>query len=51
MKQGPRVYYMESQKALMWDRWQKGDSLQQISQLFDRHIGRASFTLCDAGQT
>src|SRR5512143_2450533 len=32
----PRTYYTESQKALMWERWQKGDSLQQIAQLFDR---------------
>ena len=33
----PRTYYTESQKALMWERWQKGDSLQQIAQLFDRN--------------
>jgi IS30 family transposase len=33
----PRIYYTESQKALMWERWQKGDSLQQIAQLFDRN--------------
>ena len=32
----PRTYYTDSQKALMWERWQKGDSLQQIAQLFDR---------------
>ena len=25
MKQRPRIYYTESQKALMRDRWQKGD--------------------------
>ena len=37
MKQRPRIYYTESQKALMWERWQKGDSLQQIAQLFDRN--------------
>jgi IS30 family transposase len=37
MKRRPRIHYTESQKALMWDRWQKGDSLQQIAQLFDRH--------------
>ena len=37
MKQRPRIHYTESQKALMWDRWQKGDSLAQIAQLFDRH--------------
>jgi hypothetical protein len=32
----PRIHYTESQKALMWERWQKGESLQQIAQLFDR---------------
>jgi hypothetical protein len=37
MRQRPRIYYTESQKALMWERWQKGDSLQQIAQLFDRN--------------
>jgi hypothetical protein len=37
MKQRPRIHYTESQKALMWERWQKGDSLQQIAQLFDRN--------------
>lgn len=36
MKQRPRIYYTERQKALMWDRWKAGDSLQQIAQLFDR---------------
>ena len=37
MKRRPRIHYTDSQKALMWDRWKAGDSLQQISQLFDRH--------------
>ena len=37
MKQRSRIHYTESQKALMWERWQKGESLQQIAQLFDRH--------------
>ena len=36
MKQRPRIYYTESDKALMWDRWQKGDSLHAIASLFDR---------------
>jgi len=27
VKQRPRIYYTEEQKALMWDRWQKGESL------------------------
>lgn len=37
MKRRPRIYYTESQKALMWERWLKGESLQQIAQLFDRN--------------
>ena len=37
MKQRPRIYYSESQKAQMWDRWQKGESLHSIARLFDRY--------------
>lgn len=37
MKYRTRINYSESQKALMWDRWRKGESLQQIAQLFDRN--------------
>lgn len=36
MKQRPRIYYTEAQKALMWDRWQRGETLHAIAQLFDR---------------
>ncbi len=36
MKQRRRIYYNEAQKALMWDRWQKGDSMHAIARLFDR---------------
>jgi hypothetical protein len=37
MKQRPRIHYTESQKALMWERWRQGDSLQMIAQLFGRN--------------
>jgi len=37
MKQRPRIYYTEEQKAMMWDRWQKGETLGSIAKLFDRH--------------
>jgi IS30 family transposase len=37
MKQRPRIYYTEEQKALMWDRWQQGESLNAIARLFDRY--------------
>jgi hypothetical protein len=36
MKRRPRIHYTDSQKALMWERWKEGWSLQQIAQLFDR---------------
>ena len=37
MKQRTRIYYSEEQKSQMWDRWQKGESLHSIAQLFDRY--------------
>ena len=37
MKRRPRIYYTEEQKALMWDRWKAGESLESIARLFDRH--------------
>ena len=37
MKQRTRIYYSEAQKALMWDRWEQGESLHSIARLFDRH--------------
>ena len=37
MKYPTRIYYSESDKALMWDRWQKGESLNSIG----RHFGRS----------
>jgi IS30 family transposase len=37
MKQRPRIYYTEADKALMWDRWRKGESLNAIARLFDRN--------------
>ena len=36
MKQRPRIYFSDSQKALMWERWKQGWTLHQIAQLFDR---------------
>ena len=36
MKYRSRIYYSDTQKALMWDHWQKGESLHDIARLFDR---------------
>ena len=37
MKYPKRIYYTEADKALMWDRWQRGESLHSIA----RHFGRS----------
>ena len=34
MKYRPRIYYTETDKALMWDRWQKGDGVCSSGSLF-----------------
>src|ERR1700681_1725173 len=49
MKQRPRIYYTESQKAVMWERWRKGESLQQIAQLFDRSHSSIQGILAETG--
>jgi IS30 family transposase len=49
MKQRPRIYYTENQKAIMWERWQKGESLQHIAQLFDRNHSSIQRILAETG--
>jgi len=36
MKYRTRTFYTAEQKAEMWDRWQRGESLHAIARLFDR---------------
>ena len=49
MPRKPRIYYTETDKARMWDRWRKGDSLQTIAQLFDRSHGSVAAILRRTG--
>ncbi len=49
MKQRPRIYYTEKQQSLMWDRWQKGESLNEIARLFDRHHPSIQRILSETG--
>ena len=49
MKYRPRIYYTDTDKALMWDRWQKGDSLHAIARLFDRSHGSVAGILSRTG--
>ncbi len=37
MKYPTRIYYTDIDKGLMWDRWEKGESLNSIA----RHFGRS----------
>ncbi len=49
MKQRPRIHYTDSQKALMWEHWRKGDSLQMIAQLFNRNHSSVQRILAETG--
>jgi IS30 family transposase len=49
MKYRPRIYYTETDKALMWDRWQKGESLGSIARLFGRGHSSIQRILAETG--
>jgi IS30 family transposase len=49
MKYRARICYTESQKAQMWDRWQQGESLHEIAQLFDRRHSSIRRILAESG--
>ena len=45
----PRRYYSEADRALMWDRWQKGESLHTIGRLFERSHTSVRRILAETG--
>jgi len=49
VKQRKRIYYTDSQKSLMWDRWQRGNSQRQIAALFDRRHSPVRGILAESG--
>lgn len=49
MKYRTRIYYTASQKAVMWERWQRGESLHKIAQLFNRQHGSIQRILAESG--
>jgi IS30 family transposase len=49
MKQRPRIYYSASQRALIWERWRKGETLHQIAKLFDRGHSSIWGVIADTG--
>lgn len=49
MKQRSRIYYSASQRALIWDRWRKGETLHQIARSFDRYHSSIHGILAESG--
>jgi IS30 family transposase len=49
MERRTRIIYTDSQKAVMWERWKKAESLQQIAQLFDRNHSSVQRILAESG--
>jgi len=49
MRQRPRIYYSASQRALIWDRWRRGETLHQIAGLFDRYHSSVHRILAESG--
>ena len=43
------IYYSDTQKALMWERWKAGDTLHQIAHLFDRSHSSVNRILAETG--
>ena len=50
MKRRPRIYYSDSQKALMWERWKQGWTLQEIGKLFERAHSSIHRILAETGK-
>ena len=44
MKSKTRIVYMAEQKAVIWERWQKGDSIRSIAHLFNKPAELSSIT-------
>ncbi len=49
MKYPTRIYYTETDKAEMWDRWQKGESLNSIAHHFGRSHSSIQGVLAPTG--
>ena len=49
MKRRTRRYYTEEDKALMWDRWQKGETLGSIARSFGRYHSSIERIIAESG--
>lgn len=49
MKQRRRIYYSASQRAEIWDRWQRGESMSSIGRCFERESSSIFSVLSPSG--
>jgi len=49
MKQRTRIYYSAEQRADIWDRWQRGESMSSIGRLFERNSSSVYSILSPSG--
>ena len=49
MKRRPRIFYSARQRALIWERWRKGETLHQIARLFDRYHSSIQRIVAESG--
>ncbi len=49
MKQRRRIYYSAAQRAEIWDRWRRGESMHDIGRLFDRGHSSVFSVLAPSG--
>jgi transposase, IS30 family len=49
MERRRRIYYSASQRALIWERWRKGETLHQIAGLFDRYHSSIQRIVAESG--
>jgi hypothetical protein len=49
MKQRRRIYYSASQRAEIWDRWQRGESMSSIGRGFERESSSIFSVLSPSG--
>lgn len=42
MKYRTRIYYSAEQRAEIWDRWQRGESMRSIGRVFDGFARRCA---------
>ena len=49
MKQRTRIYYTATQRAEMWDRWERGESMSSIGRLFNRESSSVYNVLSPTG--